>query len=41
MIEYFKVGQFVNKIINADALEALKKLPDESINCVVTSPPYW
>jgi DNA modification methylase len=31
----------INKIINGDALTELKKLPDESVNCVVTSPPYW
>ena len=30
-----------NKIILGDAIEELKKLPDESINCVITSPPYW
>src|ERR1700720_4244939 len=24
-----------------DALTALKTLPDESVNCCVTSPPYW
>lgn len=30
-----------NIIINKDCLEALKKLPDESVNCCVTSPPYY
>ena len=24
-----------------DAREVLKNLPDESVHCVVTSPPYW
>jgi DNA modification methylase len=28
-------------IICGDALEELRKLPDESVNCCVTSPPYW
>ncbi len=28
-------------IIQGDCLTELKKLPDESINCCVTSPPYW
>src|SRR6516225_9877204 len=28
-------------IIVRDCLEALRKLPDESVHCVVTSPPYW
>ena len=31
----------VNKIIHGDALEVLKKLPDNSIDCIITSPPYW
>lgn len=29
------------QIIVGDCLEELKKLPDESVNCCVTSPPYW
>lgn len=28
-------------IINADALSALQKMPDESVHCCITSPPYW
>lgn len=31
----------VNKILLGDVREALRQLPDESVNCVVTSPPYW
>ena len=31
----------LNKIHNIDALEGLKKLDSESVDCVVTSPPYW
>src|SRR3990167_5715206 len=31
----------LNKIYNIDALEGLKKLDSESVDCVVTSPPYW
>lgn len=30
-----------NKIIQGDALEVLKTLESESIDCVITSPPYW
>lgn len=29
------------RIINADVLDGLKQLPDESVHCVVTSPPYF
>ena len=28
-------------IYNMDALEALRCLPEESVHCCVTSPPYW
>jgi DNA modification methylase len=31
----------LNHIIRGDALKVLKRLPPESIDCVVTSPPYW
>jgi len=31
----------LNKIHNKDCLEGLKELPDESVDCCVTSPPYW
>ena len=29
------------KIYQGDCIEILKDMPDESIDCVVTSPPYW
>lgn len=31
----------INRIINGDSLAVLKTLPSESVNCCVTSPPYW
>src|SRR6476469_2031108 len=31
----------VNKIIQGSALDQLKTLPDNSIDCCITSPPYW
>ena len=31
----------LNKIYNMDSMEGLKQLDDNSINCCVTSPPYW
>ena len=30
-----------NTIINGNSLEVLKSLPDNSIDCCVTSPPYY
>lgn len=29
------------EIYHGDCLSVLKELPDESINCCITSPPYW
>src|SRR3990167_4902041 len=31
----------LNRIIQGDALEELKKLPSESVNSIITSPPYF
>jgi len=31
----------INKIYCGDCLDILKHIPDESINCCITSPPYW
>jgi DNA modification methylase len=29
------------KLYQGDVIERLREMPDESVNCVVTSPPYW
>ena len=29
------------RILVGDALDRLRELPDNSVHCVVTSPPYW
>jgi len=34
-------SQWINKIHCGNALELLKTMPDNMVNCVVTSPPYW
>jgi modification methylase len=31
---------FINKIVCGDTLDVMKQLPDESVNLIVTSPPY-
>jgi DNA modification methylase len=31
----------IDKIYEGDCLEQLKTLPSESVNCCVTSPPYF
>ena len=28
-------------VVNSDALAVLRRLPDSSVDCVVTSPPYF
>lgn len=39
MNPYFKDENIT--LYNVDVMEGLAKLPDESVQCVVTSPPYW
>jgi DNA modification methylase len=34
-------NEYKNRIFNEDSLEGLKKLPDNCIDCCVTSPPYY
>ena len=31
----------VDVIYNEDCLEGMKRIPDGSIDCIITSPPYW
>ena len=31
----------INKIHQGDVLEVLKKMPNDLVDCVMTSPPYW
>src|ERR1051326_3960654 len=31
----------LDRILRGDSLKVLQRLPSESIDCVVTSPPYW
>ena len=35
------MDKFLNQIICGDCLDELKKIPDESVDMVMTSPPYW
>jgi site-specific DNA-methyltransferase (adenine-specific) len=34
------IEEFKNKIICGDVLEVLQKIPDESIDCIITDPPF-
>jgi site-specific DNA-methyltransferase (adenine-specific) len=40
-LSYVKKISHINKIINCDVREGLKKLPNNIIDCCITSPPYW
>jgi len=31
----------IDTILCGDCLEILRQLPDNQIDCVITSPPYW
>ncbi len=35
------LDKYINEIINGDSLELIKELPDNSINLIITSPPYF
>lgn len=37
----YTVEDIKNNVIIGNTLEKLKEFPDESVNCCVTSPPYW
>ena len=36
-----KMKELINKIICADSLEIMKSMPDNSVDLVLTDPPYW
>lgn len=41
MRNFIKVKCMINKIITGNSLDVLKTLGDNSIDCCITSPPYW
>ena len=38
--ESINVSRYVNCIIQGDCLEIMRKMPDKSIDIIITSPPY-
>ena len=36
-----KIENFINQILQGDALDLLKTMPDDSVDCCISSPPYW
>lgn len=37
----YNIEEIKNKILQGDALEVLRQIPDESVDCIITSPPYY
>ncbi len=35
------IDQYRNKILQGHVIDVLKKLPDDSVDMMITSPPYW
>jgi DNA modification methylase len=35
------IDEFRNKIICGNTLDVLRQIPSDSIDCIITSPPYW
>jgi len=35
------LNQIRNKVLNGDVFVVMKEIPDDSIDCIITSPPYW
>ena len=35
-----QISELINKVHNADCLELLKEIPDNSIDTIITDPPY-
>jgi len=37
----YKIEDIINKVHCADCLEFMKDIPDKSVDCIITSPPYY
>lgn len=35
------IESVIGKVICSDSKLALQRLPDDSVHCIITSPPYW
>ena len=36
-----EVKDLTNNVLCGDVLTMLKQMPDNAVDCVITSPPYW
>ena len=39
--DYLKNEETYPLFLDGDSLDILKSFPDESVDCCITSPPYW
>jgi DNA modification methylase len=37
----YELSDILNRVIHGNCLDELKKIPDNVIDCCITSPPYW
>ena len=37
----YKIEEIVNKVVQGDCIEVMQEIPDNSVDCIITSPPYW
>ncbi|MBV9210317.1 MAG: site-specific DNA-methyltransferase, partial [Acidobacteria bacterium] len=40
LVEMVDISNFLNKIICGDTIDVMRQMPDQSIDLVITSPPY-
>ena len=40
-IKMIELKEVINTVICGESLTVLKTIPNNSVNCVITSPPYW
>jgi DNA modification methylase len=40
-IDEWLSSEYQNALVQGDSQEVLKQFPDDSVDCVMTSPPYW
>ncbi len=41
MFDYIQEKKVNPLFLEGDALNILKSIPNQTINCIITSPPYW
>lgn len=37
----FKMEEIINTVRQGLCLDSMRQIPDNKIDCIITSPPYW